>query len=91
MCVDAQFNYYFSLSNFQTLISGFSQGFASGYLWTDNVTMAGYNVSSQGFAVCNQLSNGLLSGNVTGLMGRSCLFGSRATRHSPVYRYRIGV
>jgi hypothetical protein len=50
-------------------LSLFCQGFASGNLFTDNVTVGGYNVSFQGFAVCDQLSNGLLSGNVSGLMG----------------------
>lgn len=47
-------------------------------MWEDFVGFGGYNVSSQGFALVNTVSEGLLTGNISGLMGKLiaplCLF-----------------
>jgi hypothetical protein len=47
----------------------YGSGQASGTLGTDVVQMAGFSVSNQVFAICDQVSSGLLSSPVSGLMG----------------------
>lgn len=47
----------------------YGSGSASGEIFQDYVGFGGFNVSSQGFAVCDTVSPGLLSGNISGLMG----------------------
>ncbi|GAA5984801.1 hypothetical protein JCM11641_002744 [Rhodosporidiobolus odoratus] len=47
----------------------YGSGSAQGEIWQDYVGFAGYNVSSQGFALVEQVSEGLLSGEISGLMG----------------------
>lgn len=49
----------------------YGSGSASGEVLQDFVGFAGYNVSSQGYALCDTVSSGLLEGNVSGLMGES--------------------
>jgi hypothetical protein len=47
----------------------YGSGSASGSLGQDVVQMAGYSVSNQMFAVCNQVSKDLLTEPVSGLLG----------------------
>ncbi|GAA6005461.1 hypothetical protein JCM10207_002989 [Rhodosporidiobolus poonsookiae] len=47
----------------------YGKGSAQGDIWQDYVSFAGYNVSSQGFAVVEQVSEGILTGEISGLMG----------------------
>ncbi|GAA5909463.1 hypothetical protein JCM6882_002650 [Rhodosporidiobolus microsporus] len=47
----------------------YGSGSAQGEVWQDYVSFAGYNVSSQGFALVEEVSEGLLSGEIGGLMG----------------------
>ncbi|KAI5124252.1 hypothetical protein M0805_005101 [Coniferiporia weirii] len=62
-----------SSSSFKNLTSEFSitygSGQAAGSLAEDTVQMSGFSVSNQTFAVCDQISSGLLSSPVSGLMG----------------------
>lgn len=46
----------------------YGQGTASGELYNDTVILAGRNLT-QGFAACSAVSQDLLSGNVSGIMG----------------------
>ncbi|KAL5531684.1 hypothetical protein ACEPAG_4561 [Sanghuangporus baumii] len=60
-------------SSFTNLTSSFSitygSGAAAGTLGQDVVQMAGFSVSNQTFATVDQVSNGLLTAPVSGLMG----------------------
>ncbi|ESK94875.1 aspartic peptidase a1 [Moniliophthora roreri MCA 2997] len=47
----------------------YGSGFASGTLGSDTVQMAGFSVSNQIFAVCDNVDQGLLTYPVSGLMG----------------------
>ncbi|KAK6992211.1 aspartic peptidase A1 [Favolaschia claudopus] len=47
----------------------YGSGQASGTIATETVQMAGFSVSNQGFAVADQVSGGLLSAPVSGLLG----------------------
>ncbi|KAK7457847.1 hypothetical protein VKT23_010192 [Stygiomarasmius scandens] len=47
----------------------YGSGAAAGTLFTDKVSMAGFQVDNQVFAVCDQVSNNLLNDPVSGLMG----------------------
>ncbi|KAF5353146.1 hypothetical protein D9758_008755 [Tetrapyrgos nigripes] len=47
----------------------YGSGAAAGTLGQDTVQMAGFSVESQVFAVCNQISDGLLDDPVSGLLG----------------------
>ncbi|KAK1222141.1 hypothetical protein PQX77_015069 [Marasmius sp. AFHP31] len=47
----------------------YGSGFASGNLVTDNVQMAGFSVPNQVFAICNNVSSGMLTQPVSGLLG----------------------
>ncbi|KAH9971726.1 aspartic peptidase A1 [Lactifluus volemus] len=58
----------FSSSN-QPFSITYGSGKASGTLATDVVQMAGFQVQKQVFGVCNDISSGLLSAPVSGLMG----------------------
>jgi hypothetical protein len=62
-----------SSSSFQNESTTFSitygSGQASGSLGSDVVQMAGFSVKNQVFAVCNQVSPGLLTSPVSGLLG----------------------
>ncbi|KAH9479681.1 Aspartic protease [Psilocybe cubensis] len=62
-----------SSSTFQNTSTPFAitygSGQAAGSLGTDTVQMAGFAVARQVFAVCNQVSAGLLSSPVSGLLG----------------------
>ncbi|KII87254.1 hypothetical protein PLICRDRAFT_112830 [Plicaturopsis crispa FD-325 SS-3] len=62
-----------SSSSYQNLSTAFSitygSGAASGSLAQDSIQMAGFTVSNQVFAVCDQVSTGLLSNPVSGLLG----------------------
>ncbi|SCV67217.1 BQ2448_5863 [Microbotryum intermedium] len=49
----------------------YGSGSAAGDLYRDYVGFAGYNVSNQTFAVVDTISNDLLSGNMSGLLGES--------------------
>lgn len=49
----------------------YGSGQASGTLGQDVVSMGGYSVASQTFAYCNTISQGLISGSVSGIMGLS--------------------
>jgi hypothetical protein len=48
----------------------YGAGAASGEVWKDYVGFGGYNVSGQGFAICDTVSSGLLNGNLSGLFGK---------------------
>ncbi|KAG2011374.1 aspartyl protease [Coprinopsis cinerea AmutBmut pab1-1] len=62
-----------SSSTFQNESSAFTitygSGQAAGFLGQDIVQMAGFQVSNQVFAVCEQVSDGLLQSPVSGLLG----------------------
>lgn len=62
-----------SSSTFQNLSTPFDinygSGSAEGYVAQDTVQMAGFSVSSQGFAVVDVVSTGLLTSPVSGLLG----------------------
>lgn len=62
-----------SSSTFQNKSTAFSitygSGQAAGSLGADVVQMAGFAVQNQVFAVCDQVSDGLLSEPVSGLLG----------------------
>lgn len=62
-----------SSSTFQNLSTSFDiqygSGFAAGYVAQDMVQMAGFSVSSQGFAVVDSVSQNLLTSPVSGLLG----------------------
>lgn len=62
-----------SSSTFQNLSTSFDivygSGSAAGYVAQDTVQMAGFSVSSQGFAVVDQVSTGMLTSPVSGLLG----------------------
>ncbi|PPQ96798.1 hypothetical protein CVT26_006201 [Gymnopilus dilepis] len=62
-----------SSSTFQnqstTFAITYGSGQAAGSLGSDVVQMAGFSVLNQVFAVCNQVSSGLLSSPVSGLLG----------------------
>ncbi|PPQ79697.1 hypothetical protein CVT25_003271 [Psilocybe cyanescens] len=62
-----------SSSTFQNQSTSFSitygSGQAAGSLGADTIQMAGFAVTNQIFAVCNQVSSGLLSNPVSGLLG----------------------
>ncbi|KAJ7115925.1 aspartic peptidase domain-containing protein [Mycena epipterygia] len=47
----------------------YGSGAAAGALASDTVQMAGFSVSNQVFAVCDQVSSGLLTDPVSGLLG----------------------
>lgn len=47
----------------------YGSGEASGTLVSDSVTLAGYTVSNQTFASCKDVTEGLLAGPVSGIMG----------------------
>lgn len=47
-----------------------TQGTASGMLWNDTVDLAGRSLDNVTFALCNQVSDSLLRGNASGIMGR---------------------
>ncbi len=47
----------------------YGSGSASGDMYTDYVSFGGYNVSGQGFALCDTVSDDLLNGNISGLFG----------------------
>jgi len=47
----------------------YGSGEASGTIVSDSVNLAGYNVSNQTFASCSQVTQGLLAGPVSGIMG----------------------
>lgn len=74
-----------SSSTFQNLSEVFSitygSGEAAGSLGQDVVQMAGFSVSNQIFAVCDQVSEGLLNEPVSGLIGLafSTIASSKAT------------
>ncbi|KAH6916102.1 endopeptidase [Coprinopsis sp. MPI-PUGE-AT-0042] len=77
-----------SSSTFQNESSAFSitygSGQAIGFLAQDAVQMAGFEVSNQVFAVCEQVSDGLLTTPVSGLLGLA--FASIAsTRATPFW------
>ncbi|KAF8629088.1 hypothetical protein AX15_003580 [Amanita polypyramis BW_CC] len=59
----------------------YGSGRAAGTLGTDVVQMAGFSVSNQVFAVCDQVSSGLLTSPVSGLLGLGfdTIASSRAT------------
>jgi cathepsin D len=50
----------------------YGSGEASGVLLQDKVTMAGYTVPNQTFASCHEITDGLLAGPVSGIMGLGC-------------------
>ncbi|KAH8111057.1 acid protease [Phellopilus nigrolimitatus] len=60
-------------SSFKNLTTPFSitygSGAAQGALAQDTIQMAGFSVSKQTFAVCDQITSGLLNDPVSGLMG----------------------
>lgn len=62
-----------SSSSFQNETKAFTitygSGQAAGSLGSDIVQMAGFSVKNQVFAVCNQVSSGLLTSPVSGLLG----------------------
>lgn len=62
-----------SSSSFQNESTAFTitygSGQAAGSLGSDIVQMAGFSVKNQVFAVCNQVSPGLLTSPVSGLLG----------------------
>lgn len=62
-----------SSSSFQNLSTPFDiqygSGYADGYVAQDIVQMAGFSVSSQGFAVVDTVSQGLLASPISGLLG----------------------
>ncbi|KIY53016.1 acid protease, partial [Fistulina hepatica ATCC 64428] len=59
-----------TFSNKSTAFSiTYGSGSAQGYLATDTVQMAGFSVSSQTFAVCDVVSDSLITSPVSGLMG----------------------
>ncbi|KAF7970959.1 hypothetical protein HWV62_22548 [Athelia sp. TMB] len=59
-----------SFTNTSTAFSiQYGSGAAAGSLGTDTVQMAGFEVAAQPFAVCDQVSSGLLDAPVSGLMG----------------------
>lgn len=63
----------------------YGSGSASGTVVSDTVTQGAYQVSHQTFALVNKASNGLLSGNVSGIMGMG--FPSLAsTKAAPFWR-----
>ena len=47
----------------------YGSGQAAGRLVADTVQMAGFSVANQVFAVCDEISTGLLNSPVSGLMG----------------------
>jgi hypothetical protein len=47
----------------------YGTGEAAGTLGQDTIQMAGFSVADQVFAVCDQVSSGLLNNPVSGLMG----------------------
>jgi len=47
----------------------YGTGQAAGTLGEDTIQMAGFSVANQGFAVCDEVSSGLLNNPVSGLMG----------------------
>lgn len=47
----------------------YGSGSATGKMYSDNITFAGYNVSAQSFAVVDTVSSELLSRDVSGLLG----------------------
>lgn len=47
----------------------YGSGSASGDILQDYVSLGGFNVSSQAFALVDNVSNDLLNGNISGLMG----------------------
>ncbi|CAH7685226.1 aspartic peptidase domain-containing protein [Phakopsora pachyrhizi] len=47
----------------------YGSGSATGKMFSDNITFAGYNVSSQSFAVIDTVTSDLLSKDVSGLLG----------------------
>jgi hypothetical protein len=47
----------------------YGTGAAAGTLGQDTIQMAGFSVSNQVFAICNQVSQGLLNDPVSGLLG----------------------
>jgi len=59
----------------------YGSGSASGTLVQDEVTLGGYTVASQTFALCSTIASGLISASVSGILGLSwqSLAYSRAT------------
>ncbi|KAL0255974.1 hypothetical protein I308_100785 [Cryptococcus tetragattii IND107] len=49
----------------------YGSGSTSGSLFQDLITLGGYSVASQTFASCDEVSSGLLSSGVSGIMGLS--------------------
>lgn len=61
----------------------YGSGQVAGNLATDTVTLAGHTVNSQTFAIADQVSQGLLDGNVAGIMGMG--FQSLASSRAPPF------
>jgi hypothetical protein len=60
-CADGSLNSTFSIQ--------YGSGSAAGTLCQDVVTLAGYSVASQTFAQCDDVSDGLVAQEVSGIMG----------------------
>ncbi|KAI0823420.1 acid protease [Trametes gibbosa] len=55
--------------NAQTVRIRYGSGQVAGILVSDTVSMAGFNINPQNFLLVQQMSDGLLSGDVSGIMG----------------------
>lgn len=49
------------------------QGTASGTLWNDTIILAGHNLTNQTVGLVDQVSDALLGGNASGIMGAHLL------------------
>ncbi|KNZ56645.1 uncharacterized protein VP01_2356g1 [Puccinia sorghi] len=67
-------------SNSNTFQITYGSGSASGTVGTDTITQGSYTVTNQAFAVVNKATSGLLSGDVSGIMGMA--FQSLASTNS---------
>jgi len=67
-------------SNSNTFQITYGSGSASGTIGTDTITQGSYTVTNQAFAVVNRATSGLLSGDVSGIMGMA--FQSLASTNS---------
>lgn len=52
-----------------SFLVNYGSGSAGGELYNDYIAFGGYNVSQQGFALVDEVSSGLLTGNISGMTG----------------------
>lgn len=59
-----------SSTTFTDFTIRYGMGTASGQLWNDSIQLAGHRLENQTIALCDEVSDSLLGGNASGIMGK---------------------